>query len=122
MHLAAAAAATARKTAAAAARQNARAAYEENPVAFCEAVLAEEPTTALRVYEYLRQAQRCLLAAERQMCNLEVAMNPDREPDGTVEGQAVLDLLFGGVLAPAEEIANSELFQLLDVAFRDLEN
>ena len=122
MHLAAAAAATARKTAAAAARKEARAAYADDPVTFCTEVLAEEPTTALRVYEYLRQAQRCLAAAERHMCNLEVAMNPDREPDGTVEGLAVLDLMNGGVLAPAEEIANSELFQLLDVAFRDLEN
>lgn len=122
MHLAAAAAATARKTAAAAARQEARAAYEDNPLTFCEEVLAEEPNIALKVYEYLRQARRCLLAAEAAMCDLEVAMNPDREPDGTVEGQAVLDLMFGGVIPPLDALVESELYQLLTVAFRDLEN
>jgi hypothetical protein len=122
MHLAALAAATARKTAAATARKEAREQYENDHLGFLEEVLAEEPNTSLAVYRHLRNARRCLLAAEAEMCNLEVAMNPDREEGGTVESQAVLRAMFGGVLHPLEELVEGDLYKLLHLAFRDLEN
>ena len=122
MHLAAAAAATARrrKTAAAAAQKEARAYYENDHVGFLEEVLAEEPSTSLAVYEKLRLARKALADAEVLMCDLETSMNPDQEGDGTVEGEAVLDAMFGGVLHPLEELVESDLYRLLHLSFSHL--